>query len=29
VAGRTPSSEGADWGREPQRAWGTLHHDQR
>ncbi|MCW2804015.1 MAG: hypothetical protein QOF52_2101 [Propionibacteriaceae bacterium] len=25
VAGRTPSSEGADWGREPQRAWGTLH----
>ena len=25
VAGRTPSSEGADWGREPPEAWGTLH----
>ena len=25
VAGRTPSSEGADWGREPEAAWGTLH----
>jgi len=25
VAGRTPSSEGEDWGREPQGAWGTLH----
>jgi predicted dehydrogenase len=25
VAGRTPSSEGADWGREPKTAWGTLH----
>jgi predicted dehydrogenase len=25
VAGRTPSGEGADWGREPPTAWGTLH----
>ena len=25
MAGRTPSSEGDDWGREPQAAWGTLH----
>jgi predicted dehydrogenase len=25
VAGRTPSGDGADWGREPQTAWGTLH----
>ncbi|SDU88422.1 Predicted dehydrogenase [Microlunatus sagamiharensis] len=25
VAGRTPTSEGDDWGREPQEAWGTLH----
>ena len=25
VAGRTPSSEGDDWGREPPTAWGTLH----
>ncbi len=25
VAGRTPTSEGDDWGREPEAAWGTLH----
>ena len=25
MAGRTPSSEGAEWGREPPEAWGTLH----
>jgi predicted dehydrogenase len=25
VAGRTPASEGAGWGREPERAWGMLH----
>lgn len=25
VAGRTPASEGAGWGREPEAAWGTLH----
>jgi len=25
VAGRSPSSEGADWGREDEAAWGTLH----
>ena len=24
VAGRTPATEGDDWGREPQAAWGTL-----
>ena len=25
VAGRSPASEGAGWGREPESAWGTLH----
>jgi len=25
VAGRTPTSEGTGWGREPEAAWGTLH----
>ncbi len=25
VAGRSPSTEGADWGRESEAAWGTLH----
>jgi predicted dehydrogenase len=25
VAGRSPSTEGDDWGREPETAWGTLH----
>ena len=25
VAGRTPASEGDDWGREAESAWGTLH----
>ena len=25
VAGRSPASEGDDWGREPESAWGTLH----
>lgn len=25
VTGRTPTTEGADWGREPEAAWGTLH----
>lgn len=25
VAGRDPSTEGAEWGREPEAAWGTLH----
>ena len=29
VAGRTPSSEGDDWGREPPTAWGTLHRGTR
>ena len=25
VAGRSPASEGDEWGREPEAAWGTLH----
>ncbi len=25
ISGRTPASEGAAWGREPEAAWGTLH----
>ena len=25
VAGRTPASEGPEWGTEPESAWGTLH----
>ncbi len=25
IAGRSPATDGDDWGREPEHAWGTLH----